>query len=244
MMGWVLFWFALSIILKRNDIVDIAWGLGFIYLSIWVAIYTQHGLLQYLVFGLVFLWGARLAIYLLLRLRGKSEDFRYLNWRKEWGSSFYIRSFFQVYLLQTFLLLIIGLPILVASINAQAQLNFITLVPGLALWLYGYYWQAVGDYQLYQFKKNHSNKGKIIQQGLWNQSRHPNYFGEVCMWWGIWVILMSYSLGWLAILSPIVITWLILRVSGIPMLEAKYKGNPEFEEYKNRVPAFIPKLKL
>ncbi len=244
MMGWVLFWFALSIILKRNDIVDIAWGLGFIYLSIWVAIYTQHGLLQYVVFGLVFLWGARLAFYLLLRLRGKSEDFRYLNWRKEWGSSFYIRSFFQVYLLQTFLLLIIGLPILIASINAQVQLNFITLVPGLALWLYGYYWQVVGDYQLHQFKKNPTNKGKIIQKGLWNQSRHPNYFGEVCMWWGIWVILMPYSLGWLAVLSPILISWLILRVSGIPMLEAKYKGNPEFEEYKKRVPAFIPKLKL
>ena len=244
MLGWVLFWFILSVFLKRNDIVDMAWGLGFIYVSIWVALSTDHGLLQYIVFGLVFLWAIRLSIHLLIRLKGKPEDYRYSNWRNKWVKSFYVRSFFQVYVLQNILLLIIAIPLVLASINAQKELHFTSLIPGLVIWLYGFYWQATADYQLFQFKKDSANKGKIIQVGLWSRSRHPNYYGELCMWWGVCICIMPYSFGWLGIISPLLISWLIIRVSGIPMLEAKYKGNKEFEDYQKKVPVLIPKIRF
>lgn len=241
MIGWVTFWYALSIMLKRNDIVDIAWGLGYIYFSFWVAIHSEHGLLQYFIFGLIFLWGARLAIYLFFRNRGKKEDFRYKQWREDWDKSFYLRSFFQVYVLQTLLLMIIALPIVIASINSQMELKW-TVIPGAFLWLIGFYWQTKGDAQLMRFKKNPENRGKIIQIGLWAKSRHPNYFGELCMWWGVWICLSTYPMGWLALISPLLISYLIIKVSGIPMLEAKYDNNPDFQSYKKRVPVLVPKF--
>lgn len=241
MLGWVGAWFVLSLLLKRNDIVDIAWGLGYIYFSFWVAVNSEQGTLQYIVFGMVFIWGARLAVYLFIRNRGKKEDFRYKKWRDDWGSSFYIRSFFQVYFLQTLLLLIIALPIVIASINARSELEW-TLIPGLTLWLIGLYWQTAGDAQLMRFKNDLSNKGKIIEIGLWSKSRHPNYFGELCMWWGIWICLSIYPMGWLAIVSPLLISYLIVNVSGIPMLEAKYDNNSDFQNYKKRVPALVPRF--
>lgn len=244
MLSWVLFWFILSVVLKRNDIVDIAWGLGFIYFSIWVALSTDQGMSQYIVFGLVFLWGLRLSVYLLMRIIRKPEDYRYLNWRNEWGRSFLVRSFFQVYVLQNFLLLLIAIPLVIISLNAQNEPNLPAMIPGLSLWGYGFFWQTTADYQLFQFKKDLANKGKIIQIGLWRRSRHPNYYGELCMWWGVWLCILPYSYGWLGIISPILISWLIIKVSGIPMLEAKYEGNKQFEDYQKRVPVLIPKLKL
>jgi steroid 5-alpha reductase family enzyme len=106
--------------------------------------------------------------------------------------------------------------------------------------LTGFFFEAVGDYQLMKYKKILENKGKIITQGLWRYTRHPNYFGEVVLWWGIYIIALSVSLGWAAILGPVTITFLILKVSGIPLLEEKYKDNPEFQTYKKQTSAFFP----
>ena len=241
MLGWILFWFLLSVVIKRNDFVDVAWGLGFIYVAFWVTFKHNPSVLQYIVNGMVALWGLRLAIYLLQRNSNKTEDYRYKQWREEWGKWFYLRSFLQVYVLQTVLMLVISLPIVLASSLNSSSVNWITAALGIGIWAIGFYWQTVGDYQKSRFKKDQSNNGKLMTSGLWSKSRHPNYFGEVLMWWGVWLVIAPYNLGWLAAISPITITYLLLKVSGVPMLEAKQRKHPEFEAYKNKVPAVFPK---
>lgn len=240
MLGWVVFWYLLSLILKRNDFVDVAWGLGFVYIIFWQAVHTSPGPFQLIVYGVISLWGFRLAIYLLIRNSKKQEDWRYLNWRKEWGKHFYWRSFLQVYVLQSVLMMIIAMPIIIVSLS-KLELRY-TLLPGIILWLTGFYWQSVGDSQLMKFKADPLNNGKFIQNGLWAKSRHPNYFGEICMWWGVWLIILPVPMAWFGIVSPVMITYLLLRVSGVPMLEKKYDGNPQFEAYKAKVPAVFPKI--
>lgn len=233
-------WFIFSLIKKRNDVADVGWGLGFILMA-WTSffisgIFDIRGLLVGI---LVSIWGLRLAWHIYSRNKGKVEDYRYLAWRKEWGKWFYLRSYLQVYLLQGALLFIIVLPVLVINKSLGSLFALVDLV-GLAVWLFGFYFESVGDSQLAKFIKNPENKGKLMQGGLWAYTRHPNYFGEVTQWWGIWLIALSVPNGWLSIIGPIAITFLILKVSGIPMLEKKMEENPEFAEYKRKTSIFIP----
>lgn len=233
-------WFVFSLIKKRNDVADIAWGLGFILMA-WSAYLLsgnvgERGLLVGI---LVSVWGMRLAWHIYARNKGKAEDYRYLAWRKQWGKWFYIYSYLKVYLLQGALLYIIILPVLVINKNVGPALGWLDIA-GAAIWLFGFYFEVVGDAQLSGFIKNPANKGKLMQSGLWAYTRHPNYFGEVTLWWGIWLIALSVPGGLLSAIGPITITFLILKVSGIPLLEQKMAENPEFESYKNRVSMFIP----
>lgn len=232
-------WFVLAIILRRNDIVDIAWGLGYVVLAACYLTNYEISGRAILISSLITIWGIRLAIFVYRRNRGKKEDFRYLNWRNTW-KLFYLRSFFQIYLLQgTMLLLIISPFTILVSQGSQPDLNYLDLI-GATLWLIGFLFEVVGDYQLSAFKKKPENKGKIIESGLWKYTRHPNYFGEVTLWWGIFIITAS-SPGFLyGIFGPLTITVLILFVSGIPMLEEKYKDRPDFIEYKKRTSIFFP----
>jgi steroid 5-alpha reductase family enzyme len=188
---------------------------------------------------LISIWGIRLAWYITSRNKSKTEDYRYLAWRKEWGKWFYVRSYLQVYLLQGFLLYFIALPVLAVNKSIASPLGWLDLI-GVAIWIFGFFFEMVGDAQLAQFIKNPVNKGKLMQNGLWAYTRHPNYFGEVMLWWGIWLIALSAPNGWLAICGPLTITFLILKVSGIPMLEKKMSEHPEFAEYKRKTSGFIP----
>ena len=229
-----------SLIKKRNDVADVAWGLGFVLMT-WVSFFLSDnsGVRGLLVGILVTVWGLRLAWHIHARNKGKAEDYRYLAWRKKWGKYFYIRSYFQVYLLQGAFLFLIILPVLMINKNAGSALGLFDLV-GVIVWLIGFYFEAVGDAQLARFIKNPENKGRLMQDGLWAYTRHPNYFGEVMQWWSIWLIALSVSGGWLGIIGPITITFLILKVSGIPMLEKKMEENPDFTEYKRKTSIFIP----
>jgi steroid 5-alpha reductase family enzyme len=233
-------WFIVSLVKKRNDVADVAWGLGFVLIT-WISFFLSDdtGLRGILVGVLVSIWGLRLAWHIHARNKNKAEDYRYLAWRKEWGKWFYIRSYFQVYILQGLLLLLIVTPVLLINKNAGANINLLDFI-GVAIWLYGFYFESVGDAQLARFIKDPANKGKLMQSGLWAYTRHPNYFGEVTQWWGIWIISLSTPGGVFGIIGPITITFLILKVSGIPLLEKKMRENPEFEEYKNKVSMFIP----
>lgn len=233
-------WFVVSLVKKRNDVADVSWGLGFALLA-WTSFFVGgvFGLRGLVVCVLVSIWGLRLAWHIHTRNRGKSEDYRYLAWRKEWGAWFYPRSFAQVYLLQGFLLFLIVLPVLVINKNFGSPLGWLDLF-GIAVWLFGFYFEVVGDAQLAKFIKNPANKGKLMQSGLWAYTRHPNYFGEVTLWWGIWLVALSVPGGAFAIIGPFTITFLILKVSGIPMLEKKMEENPEFAEYKRKVSVFVP----
>jgi steroid 5-alpha reductase family enzyme len=237
---YMLLWFCVSLALRRNDVADIAWGGGFIAAALAAAASrgaaTPRALL---VSALVIIWGLRLALHIGFRNRGKGEDARYRKWREEWGKNATLRSFFQIFILQGVLLLVIALPVIRVITAPDTPLTLMDLL-GVAVWLVGFLCEVVGDWQLLQYKKDPVNKGKVITTGLWRYSRHPNYFGEVTLWWGLYLIALAAPGGWMTIIGPITITVLILGVSGIPMLEKKYDGNAEFDEYKRRTSAFFP----
>jgi len=233
-------WFALSLLKKRNDVADVAWGLGFV-LLVWVSFFvgeaeSSRGLLAGL---LVSIWGIRLAWHIHARNKGRAEDYRYAEWRKAWGDWFYLRSYLQVYLLQGILLFLIVLPVLLINKSLSTSLNYLDFI-GLVVWLVGFIFESVGDAQLARFIKDPNNNGKLMQSGLWRYTRHPNYFGEVTMWWGLWIIALSVPNGIYGVIGPLTITFLILKVSGIPMLEKKAEENAEYAEYKKRTSIFFP----
>ena len=238
-LSYMAFVFIISIFLKRNDIADVAWGLGFLICALYAYLSTGEVFgRNLLVLFLIAMWAFRLSLHILLRNKGKAEDPRYAQWRKDWGKWFLPRTFFQVFILQGALMLIVVLPAVV-SILFGGKITILDYV-GVVVWLVGFIFESVGDYQLTQFIKNPENKGKVLQTGLWRFTRHPNYFGEVTMWWGIWIIALSAPFAWLTVLGPVTITFLILFVSGIPLLENRKKGNPEFEEYKKHTSVFFP----
>jgi len=164
---------------------------------------------------------------------------RYAILRKDWGKWFVLRSYLQIFLLQGMLLFVIAFPVLIINKGIGIEFNLLDFV-GILVWILGFFFESVGDKQLSEFIKNPANKGKLMQQGLWQYTRHPNYFGEVTQWWGIWLIALNAPNGWFGIIGPIMITFLILFVSGVPLLEKKYAGRADFEEYKKRTSIFIP----
>ena len=232
--------FVFASVKKDNSIVDIAWGLGFVCVVLLILLLSRQAEgRQILVSILVVIWGIRLAVHIALRKRGKGEDWRYARWRQEWKRWFFFRSFLQIYMLQGIFLLIIVYPVILVSSSSFERVTALDIA-GTAVWLVGFFFEAVGDYQLVQFKGNPENRGLIMTKGLWKYTRHPNYFGETAMWWGIFLISLSVPLGWTAIVSPLLITVLLLKVSGVSMLEKKYSGNDRFKEYAKKTNAFFP----
>lgn len=238
--AYMTLWFLAAIRLRRNDLADIAWGPGF--LLIGLAALWQGGIFSvrgWLVVGLVAAWALRLAVHVYRRNRGKAEDYRYERWRQQWGRWFYPRTYLQVFLLQGLLMLVIALPAVLVNVRQGPSLGWLDVL-GLLIWLGGFIFETISDRQLAVFLADRKNRGRIMQSGLWRYSRHPNYFGEVAQWWGIWLITLSVAYGWLGILSPLLITVLIWRVSGIPLLEKKMADKPGFAEYKKKTSIFFP----
>lgn len=231
-------WYALSVVLKDASIVDIAWGIGFIVVALFSLQSSQNPNL-FLMALLVLIWAVRLSGHILQRkLQHPGEDFRYAAWRKDWGKNFYWRSFLQVFMLQGVILFIISIPLPLATV-ASNTLEFWSYI-GAIVWLVGFATESLADWQLSQFKQQKTSKGKLLTTGLWRYSRHPNYFGEAVQWWGIWLISLASPLGVWAIISPIVITYFLRFVSGVPMLEKKYAGRKDFEAYKKQTNTFVP----
>ena len=222
-------WFIVAIVKKRNDVADIAWGGGFICAA----------LTAYLVQGLNEPRAILVFVLIGIRNRGKQEDPRYKAWREEWGEFFLVRTFLQIFLLQGFLLLIISLPVTLAITRNSPPFNMLDAI-GVCIWLFGFLFEAIGDFQLLRFKSDPANRGKIMTSGVWSYTRHPNYFGEVTLWWGIFLICISVPGSWWTIVGPLTITYLILKVSGTPMLERRYADNPEYAEYIRRTSSFFP----
>lgn len=236
-------WFLVAVLEKKNDVADIAWGLGFILASV-VPLVT-FGLKfdrALLVTFLVVLWGVRISFHIYKRNKNKKEDKRYALWREEWGEWFYIRSFLQVFMLQGVLMILVVSPVLITNTFRGGPLNFLDFL-GLSIWALGFFFEVVGDYQLKKFIRNPTNRGEIMKTGLWAYTRHPNYFGEVTLWVGIFIIGLSAPFGILGIVGPVTIAVLILKVSGIPLLEKSFVGRPDFEKYKKETNAFFPWFK-
>lgn len=233
--------FVLSIIVKRNDIADVAWGVGIsLVAAVSYLVQTEENVLLTILLVLIVLWGVRLSARIFLRNLKKSEDYRYKKWRDDWGSWFYIRSYFQVYLLQGFLMIVVGYSAIHTSVYGVGSTLSIFTILGILIWCVGYFFEVMGDLQLDRFISSKPEAGTVLSTGLWKYTRHPNYFGEVTMWWGLWLIVAPLPLSYLALVSPLTITFLILKVSGIPMLEKKFAGNVQFEAYKKRTSAFFP----
>ena len=188
---------------------------------------------------LVSVWGFRLAAHVGLRLRGRGEDPRCRKWRENWGSHQLLGAYLQVFLLQGLLMLVISLPVIASIRSASTELGGLDLL-GAAVWAAGFAFEAVGDLQFARFLRDPANRGRIMDRGLWRYTRHPNYFGEVVLWWGVWIIALSVPLGWATVLGPLTITALILGVSGVPLAEAQMDGNSDYREYRRRTSVFFP----
>lgn len=243
---YMTFWFIISILRKRNDVADIAWGLGFVAAAF--AALTRNNSVSaasYLVVALTTVWGLRLAIHIFLRNRAKTEDFRYAHWRKDWGKWFVLRSYIQVYLLQGLLLIAVVSPVTLAAAQASSIRISAWTIAGVLIWAVGLYFEAVGDWQLRTFILQKHPKGTVLTSGLWKYTRHPNYFGEVTLWWGLWLVLASTNVPGITIIAgligPITITTLILFVSGVPLLEKKYANDPAYQKYAAKTSKFFPR---
>jgi steroid 5-alpha reductase family enzyme len=183
----------------------------------------------------------RLSIYLTWRNWGKGEDPRYGLWREKSGKHFWIVSLFKVFLLQSAFLWAISISLQYGMVSATPEMITWLDMLGFIIWGVGFIFEAVGDWQLAVFKSNPTNKGKVMDRGLWAYTRHPNYFGECLIWWGIFLVAFSTPNSWWTVLSPLIITAVLLKMTGIPLTEKTIvKHRPGYKEYIRRTNAFIP----
>ncbi len=231
-----------SVRLRDASIADVCWGGAFV-LLVWL-----YGLLSpaltpraWLVSALITLWGVRLSVHIYRRNHGKGEDPRYQAMRAAHGRAFWWRSVFTVFWLQGALLWFVALPLLVAVRATDPAA--LTVVDGLGVLLFaiGFGFEVVGDHQLERFRAEPGNRGKVLDSGLWRYTRHPNYFGDATMWWGMYAMAASTPGGWLTVLSPSLMTLLLMRVSGVTLLEDGLRASkPGYRAYIARTPAFFP----
>jgi steroid 5-alpha reductase family enzyme len=232
----------ISIFLKNVSIVDIFWGIGFIVASSCYYYYSQGNPARKLIVeSLVVLWGLRLSIYLAWRNNGKGEDFRYQEFRRKAGpGKFWWTSFFRVFLLQGILMWIISAPLLGAQYNSNSTCPGLLDYIAILVWLVGFSFETGGDLQLARFKLNPLNKGKLLDTGFWHYTRHPNYFGDSAVWWSFGLLSLAGS-SYLPALGAVLMTALIIKVSGVALLEKSLKEKkPEYHEYIRTTNAFIP----
>jgi steroid 5-alpha reductase family enzyme len=236
------FVWVLSLRLQDASVADVCWGLGFVLLA-WLYCFLSPALTprSWLVAVLITLWGTRLSWHIFRRNHGKGEDPRYQAMRASHGPAFWWRSLFTVFWLQGALLWFVALPLLAAVRAAQpAGLQTVDGV-GVLLFAVGFGFEVVGDRQLRRFRADPSNRGRVLDRGLWRYTRHPNYFGDAALWWGLYAIAAATPGGWLTVLSPALMTFLLLRVSGVTLLEQSLTASkPGYRAYIARTPAFFP----
>jgi steroid 5-alpha reductase family enzyme len=232
----------LSLVKKDASIVDIFWGLGFVLVA-WLTFFSTDGHLgrKILITLLTTIWGLRLSAHILVRNWGKGEDKRYQAWRAQYGERFWWVSLFTVFGLQAVLLWIISLVLQVGQISAVPDNLVFFDAAGVLIWTVGFIFEAIGDWQMTRFKSDPANKGKVMDRGLWAYSRHPNYFGDSLVWWGLFVITLSTPGGVWTIISPLLMTFLLLKVSGVTLLEKTIVDTrPDYRDYIIRTSRFVP----
>ena len=230
-----------SLALRDASIVDIFWGFGFVVVA-WVSSFVADGNAdrRVLLVVLVSIWGLRLAGYLAWRNIGKGEDYRYQAMRRRFGDRFWIVSLWYVFGLQGALMWIVSLPVQAAGTfdDGLIWLDFV----GVAFWVVGLFFETVGDIQLARFKADPANKGKVMNRGLWRYPRHPNYFGDFMVWWGLYLIALATGGGWWTVVGPLVMSVLLMRVSGAALLERSLRKRREgYEEYVATTSGFFPR---
>jgi steroid 5-alpha reductase family enzyme len=233
--------YILALYKKNFGLIDIAWGLGFIFISFTGSLLNSfNNFSEVIIFVLVSAWGLRLSGYLFLRNFGHDEDFRYREMRTRWGTSANKIAYFKIYWLQFILMLLVALPLFSVHNSTSNQLEALGFL-GIFIWAFGFCWESVSDFQKSRFKKNPKNRDKLCQEGLWNLSRHPNYFGESLVWWGIGLISIRKAEYW-GLIGPLFINYLLVKVSGVPLIEKRHRNHPDFPEYEKNTPRLLPRF--
>jgi steroid 5-alpha reductase family enzyme len=229
--------FAVAYKKRRYDLIDSFWGATFVAITlVGLANISSAG---FVLSMLVIIWGMRLSYHILRRfLKSRDEDKRYIQLRQNWRGNIAFNMYARVYIVQAILATIICLSIIILQ-HAELKWSWSVWI-GIAVWAIGFFFEVVGDAQLRRHLSVRRNKGKLMTSGLWRYTRHPNYFGEATMWWGIWVATLATPLWWLALVSPLLITYLLLFVSGVPLTENAFEGRPGWKEYKARTSIFLP----
>lgn len=238
--------FGFSRLVRRTDIIDLMWGVVIVVVAISSLLASPHGVeigynVQTVTTALVTLWGVRLSYHIARRLISTPEDPRYKNLRKKWHGSEAINSYVRVFVVQAALAVVVAAAVICINLGEEVTLGIWAWL-GLTVWIGGFLFESIGDRQLRQFLATTKSKGALMTRGLWRYSRHPNYFGEAMQWWGIWIIALSLPFGWMGIVSPVVITYLLLCVSGVPLAEKRAATKRGWKTYAKRTSMFIPRL--
>ena len=231
-----------SVAIRNASIVDITWGFGFVVVAWMVRLQgdtnTTH---QWLLVALTTIWGLRLTVYLFWRNHGQPEDFRYRAMRKRHGARFPMVSLATVFALQGLLMWVVSLPVQLGQVSDTPNVGLLGIL-GIIVWVAGMFFEVVGDYQLARFKSDPANAGTVMDRGLWRYTRHPNYFGDACVWWGLGLIAAETGVGAWGLIGSAVMTILLVRVSGAALLERSLrKRKPGYEEYVARTSSFVPR---
>ena len=236
--GW-----GISVVRKNVNIVDSLWGLGFVLIA-FVTGWRSDGYAgrNVLVMTMSAIWGLRLSGYLTWRNWGQPEDHRYGAWREKSGGSFWWVSLFKVFWLQAVFLWTISLVLQKAQLSPlPARLTLLDAM-GAIVWAVGFFFEALGDFQLARFKADPANRGRVMDRGLWALSRHPNYFGEFLIWWGFFLVALSTTGGWWTVVCPVIVCLVLLKMTGVPLTEAALKQRrPDYQAYIERTSAFFPR---
>ncbi len=240
MLGIMLVLWLLSLFKRDASIVDPFWPAGFV-ISAWRTVWLADppGARPWLLVGMTTVWGLRLSGFLLWRNWGEPEDYRYAEMRQKHGSRFVFVSLLTVFALQGLLLWIVSWPVQFGQLAVDTSLGVLDLL-GIALWSVGVFFEAVGDFQLARFKSRPENRGRVLDTGLWRYTRHPNYFGDFCVWWGIYLVATSGGAWWTAV-GPFLMSYLLFRFSGVALLESTIvERRPPYRSYIARTNAFFP----
>lgn len=230
--------FLLAVIRKNFSIIDIGWGLGFILIALVSYMHHPLSFKSAVLLMVVVVWGTRLALDIFTRSRGKPEDHRYAKFRQEWEPHANLQAWIKVFMFQGILMMIVTLPVS-AGIALESKTFGVINYLGILVWAFGFIFEVISDHYLNWWKAQPENKGKICTTGPWKYTRFPNYFGEVLSWYGVFLIAFELPIFW-TIIGPITINFMILKVTGVPLLEEHYKNRPEYQEYAARTSRFIP----
>jgi steroid 5-alpha reductase family enzyme len=231
-----------SLLRRDASVADVAWGLGFVLVA-WLSFALADGTEErkVLVVALTSIWGLRLAAYLAWRSAGEEEDFRYREMRARYGSRFPLASLVGVFAFQGVGMWVVSLPVQAAQVPASPSTLTALDFVGVALWSVGIFFETVGDLQLARFKANPRNRGKILDRGLWRYTRHPNYFGDFCVWWGLYAIALATGEAWWTVVGPLTMSCILLRISGVSVMERRMRRRgDDYARYEQRTSSFIP----
>jgi len=244
--------FIICTIKKNNGLMDVFYGPGYVVTSLTALIVSillgnSLNIRQIVMNILVFFWALRLGGYVYIRNRGKPEDRRYARRRDEWNH-FLLQSFFRQFLFQGVVIIIVDIPVWFVNVSENPPVTNlfdffgITIWLGGIIWLIGFIFETLGDWSLYKFLSKPENRGKVMDRSVWKYTMHPNYFGEVTQWWGLFLIAIAvnFPFGLITVIGPAYITFQIIKVSGVRLLDKQFEGNEEYQSYKRRTSSFIP----